>query len=256
MPEAAASFTRKTIPPIRSARTARWTAASGRIRKGTRWTGACPASRPRGGPAPAGECRLTDVQLAEACRRGDRQAQRLLYDRCADRVYRLLLRMTGNPDDAFDLAQDTFIRAFQNIGTFDGASSLSTWIYRIAINEALQMRRRRERGRAASQARRGPSGDLADPDLRLDVAAALERLPEPDRALIVLRYMEGLSYAEMAAILAKPPGTIASGLNRARRALRDILGPFGAGGKKPDPRSIQFDGAATPNDDQPTWNLR
>lgn len=170
---------------------------------------------------------MTDSELAARCRQGDRQAQRRLYEQCADRLYRLLFRMTGNTDDAFDLAQESFVRAFERIGTFDGSASLATWVYRIAVNEGLQfLRRRRVAGRAApriatnEEAPAGPS--LED---RLDVADALDQLPELERTLIVLRYFEERSYADMAETLGKPPGTIASGLNRARQMLLEILGP-------------------------------
>ncbi len=167
-----------------------------------------------------------DAELVERCRRRDREAQRQLYDRCADRVYRVLRRMTRNPDDAFDLAQDTFIRVFEKIDTFDATSSLTTWVYRIAVNEALQfLRRRRLSARTLLRLGRAlpESAPTVAADSQLDVSEALTRLPDAERVLIVLRYVEGLSYNEMAFILQKPAGTIASGLNRARQALRAIL---------------------------------
>jgi RNA polymerase sigma-70 factor (ECF subfamily) len=172
------------------------------------------------------EHRMTDAELRERCRRGERDAQRRLYEQCSDRVYGLLLRMTRNADDAFDLAQETFIRVFEKIDTFDGASSLATWVYRIAVNEALQFLRRQSlaaRTIPKLAARdRGEATPLAD-DTRLDVAEAVAKLPPLERVLIELRYSQGLSYDEMAAILEKPPGTIGSGLNRAREILRQLL---------------------------------
>lgn len=170
---------------------------------------------------------MTDAELRERCRRGERDAQRLLYEQCSNRVYGLLVRMTGNADDAFDLAQDTFIRAFERIHTFDGGSSLATWVYRIAVNEALQFLRRR-RMATRNMPKLAPP-DAARPvsltgDTRLDVADAIARLPDAERILIELRYTEGLSYEEMAAVLERPPGTIASGLNRAREMMRQMLG--------------------------------
>ncbi len=169
---------------------------------------------------------MTDGELAARCQRGDRDARRLLYERCADRIYRLLLRMTRNEQDALDLAQDTFVRAFERIGTYDGAASLPTWLYRIAVNEALQFLRHRQVV-ARSLPRLQPAGISSGTDQhledRLDVAEAVARLPEDDQALVVLRYYEGLSYDEMAKALGKPAGTIASGLNRARRSLQALL---------------------------------
>ncbi len=172
---------------------------------------------------------VTDSELAQCCARGDRQAQRLLYDRCSDRVYRVLWRMTGNQDDALDLAQDTFVRVFEKIHTFDGASGLMTWVYRIAVNEALQFRRREKRTTRVlghlALSRRKVSHKAPGEDARRDLLDALALLPEPERALLVLRYVEGLAYNEMAEVLGKPPGTIASGLNRARQMLRRVLYP-------------------------------
>jgi RNA polymerase sigma-70 factor (ECF subfamily) len=105
---------------------------------------------------------------------------------------------------------------------------LSTWVYRIAINEAGQHFRRRGRYERmlredAPQPAEADAGGAAVVDTRLDVHAALARLPDEERTLLVLKYFEGLDYAEMAALLDKPAGTIASGLNRARRRLQELL---------------------------------
>ncbi len=171
---------------------------------------------------------MTESQIIQGCRQGDRTAQHELYARTSDRIYRLLLRMTRNPEDAFDLTQDTYLRVFRNIDRFDATASITTWVYRIAVNEALQFLRRRKRGdraiRQHGQAAQGASESRAA-DVRLDVEQAVAELPELERALVILRYFEGLSYAEMAAALARPPGTIASGLNRARSLLREYLEP-------------------------------
>lgn len=175
---------------------------------------------------PANIFAVTEEQIVEGCRQGNREAQQALYALTSDRVYRLLLRMTRNEDDAFDLAQDVYVRAFERISQFDGGSAIGTWIYQIATNEALQYLRRRK---AREQGLRKHDDTLkrelqvGEPDARLDVREAVARLPEADRLLIVLRYFEGLDYAEMAQILAKPAGTIASGLNRARESLRSLL---------------------------------
>lgn len=173
---------------------------------------------------------MTESQLVEGCRRGDHAAQQELYALTSDRVYRLLVRMTGNPDDAFDLAQETYLRVFERIAQFDGHSSLATWVYRVAVNEALQFLRRRHRAQPARPWDSEPPSvgrltpDLAT-DLRLDIEQAVSSLPELERTLVILRHFEGLDYAEMARVLEKPEGTIASGLNRARKMLREILGP-------------------------------
>lgn len=177
-----------------------------------------------------GRTTMTEDQLVEQCRQGDRDAQRELYALTSDRIYRLLVRMTENPDDGLDLAQETYIRIFEKIHQFDGHSRIATWVYRVAVNEALQFLRRRKREPVPL------SGDGEVPgrathtlavaiDARLDVEQALSQLPELERTLVILRHFEGLDYAEMARVLEKPEGTIASGLNRARKMLREILGP-------------------------------
>jgi RNA polymerase sigma-70 factor, ECF subfamily len=172
---------------------------------------------------------VTEDQIVTGCQRGDRQAQRALYELTSERVYRVLLRILGNPEDAFDVAQDAYLLIFARIGQFGGQSRLTTWVHRIAVNEALQsLRKRRVRERTLEAARQESGSGNNDPrhtaDARLDVEAALLRLPEAERVLIVLRYFEGMDYDEMSRVLEKPPGTIASGLNRARQALRTLLG--------------------------------
>ncbi|HOW73195.1 MAG TPA: sigma-70 family RNA polymerase sigma factor [Phycisphaerae bacterium] len=173
---------------------------------------------------------MTESQLVERCREGDREAQRELYALTSDRVHRLLVRMTGNPDDALDLTQDTYIRVFGKIHQFDGHSQIATWVYRVAVNEALQFLRRQGHQRLPQFRDSESPADAAQTpvvatDVRLDVGQALSQLPEWERTLVILRHFEGLNYAEMARVLEKPEGTIASGLNRARKMLRDMLGP-------------------------------
>jgi RNA polymerase sigma-70 factor (ECF subfamily) len=168
----------------------------------------------------------TERKLVEKCRQGDREAQREIYAQTSDRIYGLLLRMTHNPDDAFELAQETYIRAFAHIHTFDGASSVATWIYQIALNEARQFLRRRKRyAEKLSELEQQQSRSSVETpaDNRMDIEQALAQMPEEEREMIVLRHYEEMSYAEMAKVLNKPEGTIASGLNRAREMLRGFL---------------------------------
>lgn len=169
---------------------------------------------------------MTEAELVQRCREGDRVAQRELYAQTSERIYRLLLRMTGNPEDAFDLSQETYVKAFGRIGEFQGESGVATWIYRIAVNEALQRLRRSKR--LASKLRALPlETESESPEAAaiasLDVREALDALPDEERTLIILRHFDGLSYDEMAVVLDKPAGTIASALNRARRLIREQL---------------------------------
>ena len=93
----------------------------------------------------------SERQLIDGCRRGDREAQRRLYEETSQKIYRLMLRMTRHSDDAFDLTQEAYVRALSQIDQFDARSSLTTWLYRIAVNQALQFLRRRELGQEKMQ---------------------------------------------------------------------------------------------------------
>ena len=168
---------------------------------------------------------MSVADLIEGCRRGDRASQKEVYELYSGRIYRLALKMTGNTDTAFDLAQDTFVHAFQHIATFDGRSDLGTWLYRIATNETLGFFRRK-----AVQQRylrvmppRTESTEPAEESRRNDVLEALSRLSDSDRTILELKYQRGLSYEEISAELKCTPGTVSSRLNRARARLREFL---------------------------------
>jgi len=169
---------------------------------------------------------MVDRDLVERCRRGDRKAQHELYASTSDRMYRILFRITGRQEDALDLSQEAYFRAFTRINQFDGRSSFFTWLCRIAVNEALQFLRREGTARtnhetAAAQAR--TKGGAAHSDTKLDIDAALAELTPEERALLLLRYQEGLDYKAIGEVTDNPPGTVASRLNRARQRLRDLL---------------------------------
>ncbi len=169
---------------------------------------------------------MTESELVKRCRAGGREAQHELYVRTSDRIYRLLLRMTGNADDAFDLAQETYIRAFERIDQFQGKSSVATWLYRIAVTQALQFRRQQRIKRA--KLKELPVQECVSDDGnriagRLDLDEALGRIDLPDRAILLLRYQEDLSYRAIAEVLGCPAGTVASRLSRARGKMRVLL---------------------------------
>lgn len=174
---------------------------------------------------------MDQERLIAGCKRGDPDAQRTLYERFGQRIYRLMFRMAGNPHDAFDLTQDAFVRAYGAVQSFDGRSRLDTWLHRIAVNEALQLlrRRRTERRHLPAIAELEPRTSRPEgPDLADEIPAALERLPAEARAILVLKYYEKLSYDEIAQVLGCPAGTVGSRLSRARAQLRQILEPESA----------------------------
>jgi RNA polymerase sigma-70 factor (ECF subfamily) len=144
--------------------------------------------------------------------------------------------MTGCEADACDLLQETYYRAFTRMDRYDGRAALSTWLYRIAINEALASRRRQRRRAVIhddwlQSPGRAICGDSDDPapivNDRLDVEEALAALPESDRVLLLLRYQEGFDYRLIAEITGRAEGTVASRLNRARAKLRRLLDASG-----------------------------
>ncbi len=163
-----------------------------------------------------------EQSLVAACRAGDPAGQRELYDRHCQQVYRLMHRMVGH-EHADDLTQQVFLRVIESIAKFHGRSTLSTWLYRLATNEALQFLRRRAR-RTAQPLIADPPDHRTPSDLRLDARELLERALanlEPDlRATFLLREVEQLSYYDIAVVLDIAEGTVASRLNRARQLLR------------------------------------
>lgn len=163
------------------------------------------------------------------CQQGDRQAQQQLYEHCHERVFRLLVRMVGH-QDAPDLLQQVFLQVYSKIGQFSGRARFETWLYRIAINECLQFRRRSARVHYHMPADE-PIDPSAEPALRAQQQELMERalgqLAPELRAIFLLREVEGLSYREIAATLQIKEGTVGSRLNQARSELRNILGELG-----------------------------
>ena len=178
----------------------------------------------------------SERELLALVRRGDARAFEALAGPLEGMVYGLCLSMLHAPQEAEDAAQEAMLRAYRALPRFMGVSRFSTWLYRIAKNTCLDvLRRQRAAGKSVSleQLREdgydAPSGD-APPDERYErreeqrrVAAAIERLPDDMRALLLLRFGENLSYEELSARLHLPPGTVKSRLSRARDKLRQIL---------------------------------
>jgi RNA polymerase sigma-70 factor (ECF subfamily) len=172
----------------------------------------------------------TERELVEACRRGERDAFRALFEQYRNKVYSIALRFSGNQAAAMDIAQDTFVKLFSSIRDFRGDSAFDTWIYRLVVNSCMDHRRRAWRVMPLAdrfhQTLRDPGDSLADL-LRSErggqVRAAVERLSPDLRIVIVLRYTEGLSYEQIAEALGCSEGTVASRLNRAHKRLEQRL---------------------------------
>jgi RNA polymerase sigma-70 factor (ECF subfamily) len=174
---------------------------------------------------------LDDQCLIDACRSGKTEAFGVLVSRYQDRLYPTVFRLTGCAEDALDLLQEAFLRAYEKLDRFHGESSFYTWIYRIAVNLALSDRRKR-RHESSAALPGDPSGDRAldDPAVPLERAERDERIQEaldalaPDhRAVVVMKEYDGLRYEESGAMLGVPVGTVRSRLHRARCELRERL---------------------------------
>jgi RNA polymerase sigma-70 factor (ECF subfamily) len=168
-------------------------------------------------------------QIVQACQQGDHAAQRRLYETSHQNVYRLMVRMVGN-QDAADVTQQVFLQVFRKIGQFSGRSQVGTWIYRVAVNEALQHIRKAKRSRLRPLEHE-PMDRTSDSHESFDDKQLLEQalaLIDPDlRSAFLLREVEGLSYTEIAEALEIPEGTVGSRLNRVRRELRQRLAELG-----------------------------
>lgn len=169
------------------------------------------------------------ADIVAGCQKRDRQSQRLLYEHCHEQLYRLLVRMVGQ-QDAPDLLQQVFLQTFLKIGQFSGRARFETWIYRLAINECLQFRRRRSRTHyeMAADEPVDPSGDHTERTQQQELMErALAQLPPELRAIFVLREIDGLSYRQIAEALGIKEGTVGSRLNQARTQLRRHLVELG-----------------------------
>ena len=197
---------------------------------------------------------VSDLDLVQRVQQGDRRAFDQLVLRYQHKVLKLVMRYMRNHAEAEDIAQEAFLKAYRAIHSFRGDSAFYTWIYRIAINTAknalvsakrrpldydldLQDPEQNERaGRLRDEAT--PESLLLTDEIRQTVDAAIGALPEDLRRAVVLREYEGLSYEEIAAVMACPVGTVRSRIFRAREAIDRQLRPvFDAGLGRPDDRS-------------------
>ena len=186
-----------------------------------------------------------DRELVAAAQRGDRDALDALLRRHYDLVHAVCRRIAGGTRDADDAAQEAMIGIVRGLPRFDGRSSVSTWMYRIATNAALdELRRRRRRPTLHVVDDDGPPREEADPVAhrrvdavvdRLALDDALRRLPEEFRAAVVLRDVADLDYADIAEVLEVPLGTVKSRIARGRAQLVTMLGNRADPGERPMP---------------------
>lgn len=158
---------------------------------------------------------------------GDRQAFGVLVERYEKVVFNVAYRMVGSREDAEDITQATFLKAFEKLGTFDPGHKFFSWLYRIAVNESLNLLSRRKERVALDidlvWEGKNPEEQFARSELSEAVQRALMRLKSESRQVLVLRHFAALPYREIAAVLDIPETTIKSRLFAARRELRALL---------------------------------
>ena len=187
---------------------------------------------------PGPDARADDRTLVERAARGDREAFGALVQRHQDRIFNLAYQVVRNREDALDVAQEAFVKAFASLAGFKGEASFTTWMHRIAVNLAIDCLRRRRRGDPAAYDDRlavpedaaqsvtaadDPESALETRQVRSLLSRGIERLPPAHRAVLVLREIEGLSYEEIARAVGCSLGTVMSRLFYARRKLQKVL---------------------------------
>jgi len=178
---------------------------------------------------------LGDEVAIDKARHGDRDAFRVLVERHARPIFRLAFRMTGNEIDAEDMVQETFLKAWKQIGRFDGRAAFGTWLHRICSNCALDHIRARKRKQdlqvgddpLAQLATGAPSPERLAQSSQVTaiLGTALDELSEMERAAFVLRHYEGLSIEEISTALGVQPGAAKHSVFRAVQKLRRALEP-------------------------------
>jgi RNA polymerase sigma-70 factor, ECF subfamily len=174
-----------------------------------------------------------DQELVTACQNGSRQAFNTLVVRHKDRLYSVAARLVGEHGEAEDIAQETFLRAYQKIGEFRGASQFSTWLYRICHNLCLNHLHKKKQEIADDTITEilpdpsaGACEQLIGHEQRQVIQHALSRLKHEFREVIILYHAEHLPYEEIADVLDLPVGTVRSRLHRGRGELKDLLRPY------------------------------
>ena len=166
--------------------------------------------------------------LLAACRTGDREAFSQLFELCRDRVYAVALSVCADRALAADVSQEVFMKLLTRLSQFEGRASFATWLYRLVVNTAVDHQRAERRVwplPADIEDVRRQDRDYERAERKRRVEAAVRALPEALRTPLVLRHVEGLAYAEIAAVLSISIGTVASRLSRAHaRLARDLAG--------------------------------
>lgn len=189
-----------------------------------------------------------DIRLVEKYKSGDATAFDLLVEKYLNNVYGIAFSIVRNSEDAYDLAQDAFVKLFQKLETFKGDSRFYTWLYRITYNLCIDFVRKRRMKTVSideqdklpadqivsfsSKTSETPGEELDRKELNEMIEKCLAQLPENQRAAIILRDIKGCSYTEIAEILEVSEGTVMSRLYYARKKMAELLEPYCSTGKE------------------------
>ena len=173
---------------------------------------------------------MDDKHIVAQARRGELSAFEELVTRYEKRVYAIALRSSGSPEDAADITQEVFLRAWRSMKDFRGDSGFATWLFRITMNQCVDYARHKQSQPPTQPLVQGeddtapsPEEHLENSELGRELAAALDEVSDEHRRIVLLRDVSGMSYTEIAEILEVSEGTVKSRLSRARIALRKIL---------------------------------
>jgi len=171
---------------------------------------------------------VEDRDLIAKARGGNVEGYNLLVSRWERRVFNYLLRLVGDREDALDLNQDVFLKAYLNLGKLEDPARFGPWLYRIAHNEAFSMlRRRKTEGEVESEPADGAESYRMFPiEMSLAVESALARLSEEQREAVILKIYQGFKFDEMAEVLSCPVSTVKSRLYTALDLLKETLAPI------------------------------
>jgi len=196
------------------------------------------SAEPEAAPAP-----VEEAELVKRARKGDLEAYDDLVRRYQERIYATIYHMTSNHEDANDLAQEAFIKAFQALRSFKGGSSFYTWVYRIAVNKTINFLKQRKNKAHMSLddldfsaehdpdlvaliSDKTPRREVNLAELQEKLNAAMQKLSEPHRLVVTLHDVQGMSHEEIAKIMGCNIGTVRSRLFYARQQLQAYLSDY------------------------------